>query len=146
MVEAEKLVKVTQLEKKEQFINWHKDIMMWLIAQDVRFDRLFNEIQDEKDDIAMTDADLMLNSAGFAKAEDANKEFYNVLRALTTGGARNLVEKTPNNGCEAWRKLLDEFDPKTTFNRQAIYDKLIDPKKAMAVEDLTGIMAEWDVL
>ena len=63
------------------------------------------------------------------------------MTALTKGEARNEVENVKDNGLEAWRQLILLYDPRTTFNRQVIYDKLIDPKRAPDVMDIREIVA-----
>ena len=68
--------------------------------------------------------------------ERTQSGMFSVLSLLTKGEANQLVRSCEaKNGCAAWKKLHDRFNPKTPASLAAAWRDVIRPKK---IKDMRG--------
>eukprot|EP00435_Cladocopium_sp_Y103_P028725 s170_g7.t1 len=65
------------------------------------------------------------------------------LVSFTTGEANKVVRNAGSDGVEAWRRLLNEFDPTSAMRRVVILGMVQNPQKCQKVEDLGACLEDW---
>ena len=65
------------------------------------------------------------------------------LVSFTTGEANKVVRNAGSDGVEAWRRLLNEFDPTSAMRRVVILGMVHNPPKCQKIEDLGTCLEDW---
>ena len=60
-----------------------------------------------------------------------------------TGEADKVVRNAGSDGIEAWRRLMNEFDPTSAMRRVVILGMVQNPPKCQRVEDLGTSLEDW---
>ena len=106
-----------------------------------RYEQFLNTTERAENEITLED----LDKAGIDISDDA--EMMWVLTNYTEASAKDLVqlhgEKT---GCEVWRQITRDFDPKSGTQGMQAMQRLMSPIRCRNYQDLKKSLARWDAL
>ena len=78
-------------------------------------------------------------------ADDADSALYDMLMQVTDGEPQSMVEGAPGeSGFEAWRILMQWYDPCNTNNETDIVNRLISVARCKKPEDIPHAIARWE--
>ena len=65
------------------------------------------------------------------------------LTSFTTGDANKVVRNSGTDSLEAWRRLINEYDPTSSMRRVTILSMVQNPNKCKSVEELGSSLEHW---
>ena len=117
------------LRAKTMFRSWARHYKTVAGAKDLQFKSLLEWAETQTEPISMADLALM---QGVDDAEDLANQVYASLILYTEDGteARTIVDNVPeDNGAEAWRRLVRQYDPQTESANISLMAKILAPPR-----------------
>ena len=130
-------------KKSEQsFRQWSEDVMSWGRRLDPRIAEALTEAKNMPE-WNETDFQNALQAKGIDNMayNELNTNLNDMLRKLTKGDARDIVDAT-NTGGEAWKRLHERFHAKTVLGATSIASRLQEIKRPSSLNESYNLLAE----
>eukprot|EP00971_Amphidinium_carterae_P063549 1257648-Amphidinium_carterae.1 len=96
------------------------------------------------DEAARADKEISMTDLGPAR-ESLARQLYLALSLQVSGEALVKVQNVrDHNGLEAWRRLCDEYEPRTKGQQRHRLTKLLRPEKAASVDRTMYAIEAWE--
>ena len=124
---------------KEEFFDWARHVRSYMTECP---DALKLLMLAEKSTESCTLEEIMFNADQIGV--DLDHKINNLLISKTKGEAGTIVSQGDGCGSEAWRRLMNRYDPKTAETKRALMKKITIPKLAKNIPDLDKNLIEWE--
>ena len=76
--------------------------------------------------------------------EQRSAESYDILRQFCVGDALRVVRSVDGvRGIEAWRKLLNKYNPRTLSRGKRLLTQTANPLRAKEMNKVDGVVSNW---
>ena len=88
---------------------------------------------------------MVSSDGGLENLVRDNAKLWNILHNKTSGPANKIVSKVHSaNGVLAWKRLLDEYNPRTFAGALRIMNNILRPKSVKDVRDVDLAIENWE--
>lgn len=130
-------------KKSEQsFKQWAEDLAEWTARIDRDYSKAFKVAQELQEwSEVKRNAEMVKEGIHADKIDDIDHQLLVILKRLTKGEARDVVD-TVSSGGEAWYRLHDRFYSKTVTGATSIANRLGDVKRPQSMNESYHLLTE----
>ncbi len=132
--------------RKEDFFQWSREILRYATVnlRDARKLMDWSEKQ-EKERVRVKDVEHWGKENGIDDARHIDEEIHLMLTTYTKNKAYNTVDMCGECGCEAWRRLHEQYNPNAQATKMSLRTKINHPPTNIPDDKLIEQIEKWEL-